>query len=364
MPGSLLSFNGDVGGLVALMALLLVPGLLLARAPLLCVPALSASFWIVSAWWLPATVGRERFLRALIVSFGVLALVRLRDVRGWRPSVSALAVGVGAVLPLALFFGPAVPGLSGGSFDSQSAALVVWNDGVPVSFQPLLDLQPFGAHAPAVATLSADVALLSGRPPSRSVFLVGLAAQALLVLGLFGLGVRRLAPPAAASLTVLASVVAFLPRVVAPLGGATAMLAFALAAAAALILEGGDSRARAAAAGFVLSGALLADAVVGLAAAVFFVARLRPWSSVTGRSRAALVVGLSLALAAPQLQRLGRTLSTRELVQLLGDSWRPAGRPCPQLPRIYLEEAAGTARPCALTSFDKPLRNPDLPDAY
>jgi hypothetical protein len=354
-----------VAGLVALMALLLLPGLLLVRAPLLFVPALSASFWIVSAWWLPATVGRERFLRALVVSFGVLALVRLRDVRGGRPSAPALAVGVAAVLPLVLFFvGPALSGPRGTSFDSLSAALVVWNDGVPVSFQPLLDLQPFGAHAPAVATLSADVALLSGLAPSRAVLLVGLAAHALLVLALFGLARRRLAPPAAASIAILASTVAFLPRFVAPLGAATAVLALVLAATAALIVEGGDSRTRAAAAGLVLSAALLAHAVVGLVAGVFVVARLRPWRSLSGRSRVALAVGLSLVLAAPQLLRLARALSTRELVQSLGALWRPGGRSCPELPWIYQEEAAGGANPCALTSFDKGLGNPSPPDPY
>ncbi len=360
-----LPLTADLAGFAALMALLLLPGLLLARAPLLCVPALSATFWVVSAWWLPAAVGRERFVRALVASFGVLALVRLRDVRGGRPSTSALAVGVAALLPLALFFGPAVPERPGRSLDSLSVALVVWNDGIPVSFQPLLDLQPFGANAPALATLSADVALLSGLPAPRSVFLVGLAVHALLVLGLFGFARRRLAPPAAASLAVLASAAAFLPRVVAPFrGGVSAELALALAAAVVVILEGGDSRRRAIAAGFVLSGSFLAQTAVGLAAAVFVVARPPRWGSAPGRSRAALVVGLSLALAAPQLQRLGRTLSALELVQLLGGAWGSAGRPCPDLPWIYQEEASRAANPCALTSFDKALGNPGSPYAY
>ena len=49
----------------------------------------------------------------------------------------------------------------------RASRLVVWRDGIPASFEPLLPLEPVGAHAPALATLAADVSLLTGVDPGQ-----------------------------------------------------------------------------------------------------------------------------------------------------------------------------------------------------
>ncbi len=47
----------EARGLLTLGVLLLLPGLLVVRAPWTAVPFLSAAFWIVSWWWLPRGIG-------------------------------------------------------------------------------------------------------------------------------------------------------------------------------------------------------------------------------------------------------------------------------------------------------------------
>jgi hypothetical protein len=337
--------------LVVLIALLLVPGLLAARAPLPSVPALSASFWILSSWWLPATVGRERFVRAILVG-GLLALVRLRDVPRRRPPLRAVALTAAAVLPLGLAF---VLEPAAASFSSISATLVVWNDGIPSSFQPLLDLAPFGADAPSLATLSADVALLSGLSPPRAVLLVGLAASCLLFLGVLEL--RRAPARRAATPALLAGAAALLAGLV--LHVESTVLAVALALSSYAILLGGDSVLRSFAATLILAASFLSQSLVGLVALLTLVVLLRPWASLASRNRAILTLGLALVLAAPQIQRLGSAFSLGDLPFVLFRS-----RPCPNLPWIYQQEASKSIHPCALTLFDKLLGNPDLSRSY
>jgi len=64
----------EARGLLALGALLLLPGLVIVRAPWTAVPFLSAAFWIVSWWWgLP----RLAFLHGAVVAFALLVLLRL-----------------------------------------------------------------------------------------------------------------------------------------------------------------------------------------------------------------------------------------------------------------------------------------------
>src|SRR5258708_1051544 len=145
---------------MALAALLLLPGALIVRAPWTAVPFLSVSFWIVSWWWLPGCWGG-------------------RGETGWRGG----AGGVGVVAALArlppFFLWPVAPGPDM-SFHALSALLMVWRDGPPLTYEPLLPLHTFGAYPPGLHGLAADVALLSGMAPHRAVFLVSLAAQGLL----------------------------------------------------------------------------------------------------------------------------------------------------------------------------------------
>ncbi|MCG6928057.1 MAG: hypothetical protein LJF30_22470, partial [Acidobacteria bacterium] len=65
----------EAAGLLALVALSLLPGVLLVRAPWTTVPAFSVAFWTLGWWWLPLG-SRSRLLGASLVLFGVLALLR------------------------------------------------------------------------------------------------------------------------------------------------------------------------------------------------------------------------------------------------------------------------------------------------
>src|SRR5512140_74581 len=64
--------------LIALGALLLLPGLLVVRAPWTVVPALSLAFWALSIWWpLLARQARGRLLAAILLVSLLLSLLRL-----------------------------------------------------------------------------------------------------------------------------------------------------------------------------------------------------------------------------------------------------------------------------------------------
>ncbi len=185
MPAEILA---DARGLLALLALLVLPGLLVARARWTAVPFLSLSFWIPTWWWLaPAGAGRRRFLLAALVAFALLAGLRL--VR-WRPVVPGAApvlVLVAALLGLLPYFlGPVAPGPEG-SFHGLATLLMVVRDGLPESYEPLLPLRGFAAYPPGLHAFGADIALLGDIPAYRAAFLAGLAGQGLLQLALFGL---------------------------------------------------------------------------------------------------------------------------------------------------------------------------------
>ncbi len=103
-----------------------------------------------------------------------------------------LAAALALLVPLPLWHHAPGPRLA---FQTTTSRLVVWRDGIPASFEPLLPLEPVGAHAPALATLAADVSLLTGVDPGKAVLAVVAAAAGLLLVGLFALhatlGARR-----------------------------------------------------------------------------------------------------------------------------------------------------------------------------
>ncbi len=180
-------------GLLAFVVLLLLPGLLVVRAPWPAVPFLSLAFWVLSWGWLFGA-SREPFLRGALLGFFLLVLLRLlKPLDGRRPGWPTVLVLIAAALPLLAFFlWPLCPGAEM-SFHSLGARLVVWRDGLPATYEPLAPMRPFGAHAPALPALAADVSLLSGLPAAKSVLLVHQAALGLLLIGLFALLIRRLA---------------------------------------------------------------------------------------------------------------------------------------------------------------------------
>jgi hypothetical protein len=321
-------------------ALLLLPGLLVVRAPWLVVAPLSVSFWVLSAWWAPPG-GRGRFVSAALLASLLLALLRLLPKHevppppGYRPppapepkappghpppplaSAPALlvaAVATALLAPLLRF--DHAPGARL-AFHTTAARLVVWRDGIPAGFEPLLPLEPFGAHAPALATLAADLAFLSGADPAPAVAAVLAASAGLALVGLFGLLSTWSSASAAALAAVVGLAVPPWPGFLAAFGAAETLLALGLGLPAASLLAGRASRSSAAAAGFLLAAGALAQplvaAAVGGGAAVV---SLRVGSFPGRASRALAALALALLLAAPGLLPLARALSSSEALAL------------------------------------------------
>ena len=304
-------------GLLAFVVLLLLPGLLVVRAPWPAVPFLSLAFWALTWGWLFGA-SREPFLRGALLSFFLLVLLRLfKPLDGRRPGWPTVLVLVAAALPLTAFFlWPVCPGAEM-SFHSLGARLLVWRDGLPSTYEPLAHWLPFGAHAPALPALAADVSLLSGLPPAKSVLLVHQAAFGLLLIGLYALLVRRLAPPEAALAAVLTVALVRVPTAFAAFGDGGPLLALAFAVAAAAWLGPGGHRSSAVAAGTFLGASALAQPALALAAALALGLRLRPWSDGSlARIRLGLATGVGLVLSAPFLWRLAWAISAGEAAGL------------------------------------------------
>ena len=184
-------------------ALLLLPGLAVVRAPWTAVAPLSLAFWTLSAWWPPfASHGRSRLLAAALFAALLLAALRLlprHEVApppGWRePAVPAPAPRPGLdppplgsraswlVLAVALLLLLPVPAWRNApgarlAFQTTTARLALWHDGLPWSGEPLLPLEPVAAHAPALATLVADLSLVARLDPGDAASWVLAAAVA------------------------------------------------------------------------------------------------------------------------------------------------------------------------------------------
>jgi hypothetical protein len=326
-----------------LAALLLLPGLLVVRAPWTAVPALSLSFWVLTAWWPPlAGLGRGRFVSAALLAFGLLSLLRLLPKHevppppGWTPppaappparpglppprlttAASLLVLGASLALlaPLPLFRHAPGPRLA---FQTTIARLLVWRGAVPETAEPLLPLAPVGAHAPALATLAADGSHVSGLDPAASVLLVVVVSAGLSLVGLFALHATW-APPRAAALGALVGLAAApWPGALAPWGEGEALLGLGLALPAAALLVGHASRSSAVAAGLLLGASALAQPCI--AAIVLFACTGTIAAKVVSResrSRYLLSGTLALLLAAPGLYPLARSLSLREAQGIL-----------------------------------------------
>lgn len=167
--------------------LMLLPGLIVLRAPLwLSVPA-SIAFWLLA--WDASVVGaldRSPVLRSLLLASGALALVGVPRL-GWRRlATAALVLALCALV--VLVSGPAGPppdptappaaagAVTGSSRAVTAVHLLVWRDGVPLSWVPL-----GGGSGPVVpggtVALAADSLLLSeGSSARAALLLAGLAA--------------------------------------------------------------------------------------------------------------------------------------------------------------------------------------------
>jgi hypothetical protein len=362
-------------GFLALVALALLPGVLLVRAPWTVVPALSVAFWTLTWWWAPLE-GRGRVLPYALVAFAVLAVLRVLpkhrvspplgytgpeapppvtgpttgDVPRLRSVPSLVVVGAALVLLLPLPLWHHLPGREM-AFHTTSARLAAWRDALPATYEPLLPLPHFGSHAPGFPTLAADVSLLSGLDPGRSVVVTALLSAGLLLVGLYALLGTRLRPAAAALGALLGLAAAPWPDFLAVWGEGGPVLALALGLPAAALLIGHSSRSSAVAAGVLLAGAVLAQPllalVIGVVTAVWVswagpgsvIARTNspgptpngeilrrtlndeaPQDDIRARvtvRRLALAFGVTVVLAGPALARLARALSAREAAGVL-----------------------------------------------
>jgi hypothetical protein len=204
------------------------------------------------------------------------------------------------------------------AFHTTATRLLVWRDALPASYEPLLPLPHFGSHAPGFPTLAADLSLLSGLDPGRSVVVAGLLTAGLLLIGLYGLLATRLRPWAAALGALLGLATAPWPRFLAVWGEGGPLLALALGLSAATLLMGHSSRPSAVAAGMLLGAGLLAQPVLTLGVGLAIAAGVA-WEG-KGRAdmrRLALAGTVALVLAGPALVRLGRALSSREALGVL-----------------------------------------------
>jgi len=282
--------------LLALGALLLLPGFLVVRAPWTAVPFLSLFFWIASWWWLPSA-GRGRFLAGALVAFALLAVLRLVRLEPTLPSWPALVALAAALLRASAALVPVAA--TGAHLDPIPAQLMAWHDSLPVTYVPLRETGNFGAHPHGLDALAADLSLLSGLAVPRAVMLAGAVARGLSSLGLYALLRRRLAPGAAALVT--ASVAAVVSLVEALTGGGdpswSLALGFVLTGAG--LLVSGRSRAGAVAAGALVGTALMtAPAVVGAGLAAGVVATALAWTRTSREARDLLCRRLGVAAAA------------------------------------------------------------------
>jgi len=327
--------------LPALALLVLLPGLLVVRAPWTAAPALSLGFWALSASWLPG-LPRSRFVLAALVASALLVLLRFLPKHevppppGWpvpppprspqRPGQRppplrggpSLLVAAAALMLLATAGssrhapGPRL------AFQTTAARLLLWHDGPPLSEEPLLPLAPFGAHAPALATLAADVSALSSADPARTVLVVVVVAAALTLVGLFALCATRL-PPWVAALTAVGTLAAApWPGWLSVFGPGEALLALGFLLPAAALIVGHGSRSSAVAAGMLAAAGALAHPLLAVAvvAASCLVALGRDEAGAAVVRRLALAVVTAVLLAGPGLVPLARALSRRELLTL------------------------------------------------
>lgn len=293
----------DVRAVAAAAALVALPGVLVVRSPWRAMPLVSLAFWVTSWTWL-AGGSRTRALHVLLASFAALGVFRMLRPgplpRAGRAQMGIAAMSILLALPFLLRAVPPGPRLP---LEALTAELLAWHDGWPVSFEPLLPRHPF--EASALATLAADVALLSGAPGYRTAFLVGVLADALLLLALWSLAATRCASGRAAAIAAAGTLAATAA------GGGPGVLATAFAVEAVALWHDRRGNPSAFAAGACAAAAIAADVTTGLSAlalagAAFAVTSgrvtlARARSTVVGTHRMRVALGTAVAFAVPLL---------------------------------------------------------------
>ncbi len=295
--------------LAALLLLLALPGLTVVRAPWTAVPGLSLSFWLVTWTWLEFLhATRARFVLGALLFFALLAALRLPRLPRARPGEPTRLVALVALAALLPFARLGLPVGEEGPLRALGVRLLVWRDGLPRTYEPLLPLHVFGADRHAVDWLAADVALLSDVSPAQATLLASLAGAGLLLVALDALLVALGATRAAAASVVCAVAALLALTPVNPLPGARLphTLGAALIVSGLAVLWRGHGRASAVAAGLLFGAACVTEPWLAMcaaplvsAAALVRVARANAARRAHETQRLAWTVGVVLLLAAP-----------------------------------------------------------------
>ncbi|HEU0107885.1 MAG TPA: hypothetical protein VFT38_17010 [Vicinamibacteria bacterium] len=296
----------DARALAAAGALLALPGVLVVRSPWRAMPLLSLAFWVASWTWLGGA-SRTRAVYVALAAFAALAVFRL--VRPGPLPRAGRGQGLIAATALLLAVPYALRGVPSGSRlprAALTAELLAWHDGWPRSFEPLLPMRPF--RADGLATLAADIALLSGAPFYRTAFLASILAGAVLLLALWSLAATRRAPGRAA----LIAVVGTLAATAAAAGPGRLAAAFAVEAVALWHDRRGNPSAFAA--GACAAAAMATDVTTALGALVLAGAAFasgretlaHPHSIGVATDRRRVALGTAVVLSVPLFFRTPR----------------------------------------------------------
>lgn len=206
----------------------------------------SAAFWVVLFWFLDAAG-----LPFVPAAWAVVALTAAGGFLGvWRPGPAAAPAapprrGIGLVAAVLLaacltrllpVWTQLAPSGADMSMHSYVAALVVEQQGIPASFEPILPFRGVAAYAPGFHTLMALAATIGGAEPLRAGLFVSCAVYALFALAAYAFLRRFAGPPAALAGALLAAFAAPQPQNQFASGTTPSVLALCFAALAGSVL--------------------------------------------------------------------------------------------------------------------------------
>ncbi len=150
----------------------------------------SLAFWIISAWFVKL-FGFSYFSFAtgiLILSICAFPIVIKRyplmikkeDVFVFLFFLFVLGI---RLIPMTQFF--VAPGNGDMSEHTYPVVLILWNQGIPDSYKPLLPLEHFGAYAAGFHTIAALFSWFSMMPEYQATFLLSVLAHGFVTLGLY-----------------------------------------------------------------------------------------------------------------------------------------------------------------------------------
>ncbi len=226
--------------MIKLVFILLFPGILFSSArsekrellrDIAYMLFISLSYWIISAWIIKSigmTLSTFFWLTIAIVITAILlrrASIRIALSKSETlPIIIFLAVMILKFIPyFTMLAGPGVGDMTEHTYPVQ---LILMNDGIPDSYEPLLPIQHFGAYAAGFHTLAAIISLSSDIEPYRATFLLSILTHILITLGFYAL-LRRYFPKIWSMLgAALVSLLTTYPQLIFHWGGNPTVLSF------------------------------------------------------------------------------------------------------------------------------------------